>query len=416
VRTLFVSNTVPYPPNSGSKQRAYHLLRGVARVSEVTLFSLMESEEEREYANTLREFCQDIHFLPREAWGHGASLKLPKPLIWGRSALEYLDPTVPALLRWYESPVGKRLLEQLCSAHFDLVWAERLPSMAILPSHLDCRVFVDLDDLQHRKLAHRLRHATWDRLLPFHGLEFLKLRRLETRLAGLPYEFVVCSEVDRQFFNGNGHTWVVPNGVELPSLPPSPRVSENAATLVFVGTMNYEPNVDAVRFFASGIFPLIRRRLPDARFLIVGRDPTEDVLRLQATPGITVTGTVASVEDYLNQASVVVAPIRFGGGTRIKILEAMAHHKAVVSTTVGAEGIRGEPGKHFLAANDDESFAEACALLLRNPTLRERIGAEGYSLVRTHYTWDRIEGQVAAMAQPRTNTVEEMRATFQKRP
>src|SRR6266403_4040933 len=140
MRTLFVSNVVPYPPNNGSSQRVYHLLRGVARASEVMLFCLMESEEQREHADSLREFCREVHFLPREMWGHGASRKLPKPLLWGRSALEYLHPTVPAILRWYESPIGKQFVARLCSESFDMIWAEKLPSMFLLPTPLNCRV------------------------------------------------------------------------------------------------------------------------------------------------------------------------------------------------------------------------------------------------------------------------------------
>jgi len=273
--------------------------------------------------------------------------------------------------------------------------------MAFLPKRLDCRVIVDLDDLEHRKLGRRLRHGDWDRLLPFRGLEFLKFRRLERNLLNLPYEFVVCSEVDHKFFRESNRVLVVPNGFEQQSAYPSHCAVAPTPIFLFVGTMCYEPNVDAVRFFANAIFPLIRRHEPNARFLIVGHDPTEAVLALKSIPGITVTGTVPSVEDYLRQATVFVAPVRFGGGTRIKILEAMAYGRAVVSTTVGAEGIEVESGKHLLLADRPADFAASCLLLLNDASLRERIGEEGYSLFKKQYTWSRIERHVEDIVRSR---------------
>lgn len=394
MRTLFISETLPYPPTNGRKQRVLHLLRGVARASDVTLLSFMQSEDTTDSAVPLRKYCDEIHLLPRKAWGNGGSTRVAKPWIWGQSLLDYLHPTVPAQLRWYNSPAGARLINRLCSESFDLIWIERLSLMAFLPKPLDCRVVVDLDDLEHRKLAHRLHHGKWDRLLPLRYLEFLKFRRLERNLLNLPYEFVVCSEVDRKFFGGSKRVSVVPNGFEQRPASPSRRAVGRPPIFLFVGTMCYEPNVDAVRFFATAILPLIRRHEPTAQFLIVGHDPTEAVRALKSIPGVDVTGTVASVESYLREAAVFVAPIRFGGGTRIKILEAMAHGKAVVSTTVGAEGLEVESGKHLLLADSPAAFAESCLLLLNDAVLRARISEEGHSLMNRQYTWNRIEGHV----------------------
>jgi glycosyltransferase involved in cell wall biosynthesis len=135
--------------------------------------------------------------------------------------------------------------------------------------------------------------------------------------------------------------------------------------------------------------------MPGARFLIVGHEPPSDIQALNSVDGVTVTGSVPKVESYLRDAAIFVAPIRYGGGTRIKILEAMAHRKAIVSTTVGAEGIDVQHGRHLLLADDPFAFAQACLLCLRDIAVRERIAEEGHSLVRQRYTWSRIEREVA---------------------
>jgi glycosyltransferase involved in cell wall biosynthesis len=225
---------------------------------------------------------------------------------------------------------------------------------------------------------------------------------LERNLLNLPYEFVVCSEADRKYVGDSNRVLVVPNGFEQVSAPPTDCPVARPPIFLFVGTMCYEPNVDAVKFFATAILPLIRRFEPTARFLIVGHDPTETVLALKSIPGITVTGTVASVEKYLYEATVFVAPIRFGGGTRIKILEAMAHGKAVVSTTIGAEGLEVESGTHLLLADGPTAFSESCLLLLNNASLRGRLSKEGRSLINNQYTWNRIERHVEDIVRSRS--------------
>lgn len=400
MRTLFISDTVPYPPNNGKRQRIYHLLKGVARKSEVTLVartSSAQNECELAKAECLRDFCREVHLLapPDSQRPCDISNSAPTTSRWRRSAFNHLHPLKPALLRSSQSSIGTEFVRRLCAETFDLIWAETLISMAVLPSHLRCRIVLDLDDIQHRKLAHKLRMASWDKFLPVHALEFLKLRRVERNLWKLPYELLVCSEGDKRFLNANDRVRVVPNGVDLPAESPRRDRAANHPTIVFIGTMSYEPNQDAAKFFLKAIFPLIRAELPNSRFLIVGHEPTKEIQALNSVDGVTVTGSVPSVESYLRQAAVVVVPIRFGGGTRIKILEAMAHRKAIISTTVGAEGIDVQHGKHLLLADEPSAFAQACLLCLREAVVREQIANEGYSLVRRHYTWDRIERQVA---------------------
>ena len=414
MRTLFISDTVPYPPNNGKRQRIYHLLKGVARRSEVTLVartSSAHSEYELAKAECLREFCSEVHLLAPSDSQRPCDFSKSQATVprWRRSAFNHIHPITPALLRSSQSSIGTEFVSRLCAEPYDLIWAETLISMAVLPTNLRHRVVLDLDDIQHRKLAHKLRTASWDKLLPVHALEFLKLRHVERNLWKLPYELLVCSEGDKRFLNASERVRVVPNGVDMP--PESPRRDRHTIrpTILFIGTMSYEPNQDATKFFVKTIFPLIRAELPNANFLIVGHEPTKEIQALNSVDGVTVTGSVPSVENYLRQAAVVVVPIRYGGGTRIKILEAMAHRKAIVSTTVGAEGIDAQNGKHLLLADEPAAFAQACLLCLRDTAVREQIEDEGYSLVRRHYTWDRIERQVARIVSPETSLTPPLR-------
>jgi polysaccharide biosynthesis protein PslH len=397
MRTLFVANTLPFPLTAGGHQRIYHLLRAVAAVSDVTLVCptpggqwCAELEELRPFYERAVPFPLESFDCQRQLTGRSAFHSL------ARVARNYGHPTEPAVLRWYRSAPATRLLASLGHDGYDLIWAERLIGMNLLPPRVTSHVIVDLDDLLHRKLAQKLRRSGLDWAWPLDASEFLKLRRLEHRLPRRPYEFVVCSERDRQVLGGGPRVSVVPNGVDLPPAPPL-SVADPGATFVFVGMMATEANIDAVCFFATEILPLVQRELPDARLVIAGSQPDRRVRKLHDGKTIMVTGTVPSVTPYLRSATAMVVPIRFGSGTRIKILEAMAHHLPVISTTAGAEGLEVVPARHLVIADTPPQFAAACLRLWRDASLRHRLATWGFDLVRSQYTWSAIEAQVEAL-------------------
>jgi len=313
-----------------------------------------------------------------------------------RAALQHLDPFEPALLKSYHSAPAVTLLSNLAQVPFDLVWIERLHLLPNLPPTLPGRVMVDLYDIEHRKLASKLRARGWRRSLPFDLADYVKLRALERSLSTRQWDVVVCSDVDRRALGAHPGVSVVPNGVELPA--PGDRVADPAApTFLFVGAMFYEPNVDGVRFFAREILPRIRQRSPRARFVVVGRDPQPNIAALHDGDTITVTGTVDDGAPYLRRASVAVVPIRFGSGTRIKILEAFAHGTPVVSTTLGAEGLEVANERELLLADDPDAFAAACVRLAGDEGLQASLAERGLDLVRRRYQWPDVERQVQAL-------------------
>lgn len=180
----------------------------------------------------------------------------------------------------------------------------------------------------------------------------------------------------------------VPTGVDADFFHPT-TVAKTPHSMVFLGSMDWMPNIDAVVYFADAIFPLIKNSVPEATLTIVGRNPPERVRELAKNdPAVRVTGTVDDVRPFVAAAEAVVVPLRVGGGTRIKIFEAMAAGVPVVSTTIGAEGLPVKHDEHILLADNPDSFSDCTARLLRNAELRKKIGANGQKLVREQFSWE----------------------------
>ncbi|MBK5295260.1 MAG: glycosyltransferase [Acidobacteriia bacterium] len=391
MRILFVTRLIPYPLDSGRNQRSFHILQSLAAAGEVTMVCYISNEDQRAHVTHLRKYCSEVHCIAPSKWGHSRLANPSRPALWAHSLKDCLHPTRPMLLGWYESPSGKRLVAELCARGYDLVWAERLPGMHLLPPRLSTRVIVDTDDLEHRKLLHDLRQGDWRLSKPLYWLEYAKLRRLERNLLHkTPYEFTVCSLLDQRVLGDSRRVSVVPNGIEMPEEPCDIPGAPRDPVFMFLGAMDYRANIDGAQFFAAHVFPLLRREAPNARLLIVGRDPVPSIRNLHNGDSIVVTGTVPVIKPYLDQAIALVAPIRFGGGTRIKILEAMAYRKPVVSTTIGAEGLEVQAGVHLLIADDPAGLAAACLKLWREPAFSAQIARDAYDLVSRTYTWEAI--------------------------
>jgi glycosyltransferase involved in cell wall biosynthesis len=187
---------------------------------------------------------------------------------------------------------------------------------------------------------------------------------------------------------------VVPNGVDLEYFRPMPAVSKSTS-LVFVGSLDWYPNEDAVKEFAFRIFPLIRRKNERITFRVVGRKQSISLTNaLQGIDGVELIGEVPDVRQYVAEAAAVVVPLRIGGGTRIKILEALAMQKPVVSTSIGAEGLELKDGRDLLIANTPEQFAAQIESLLLNKELQQELGRNGRSVVEKFYGWDSLAGNL----------------------
>ncbi len=392
MRSLYVISHIPLPLNVGGNLRPYHLLRALSGVSDVTLVSATSANDEPRHLDQMRAMCADVRLFPAGSFRWRRDLARPYARL--RMLSQNLDPFEPMMLKAYQSREAATLLADLSGQEFDVIWIERLQLLRSLPAFAGRRVIVDLDDIEHRRLAHKLKRLPFSRRTLIDAFDFVKMRALERSLVRRPWEVVVCSDIDRTALGAHPRSWVVPNGIDLPPEAVLARSVPATPTFVFVGAMFYEPNVDAVHYFMESIYPAVRHALPRARFVIVGRDPTPAVMALHDNASVTVTGTVPDVAPFLRSASAMVVPLRYGSGTRIKILEAMAHRVPVISTSVGAEGLDVVSGEHLILADDAGTFAAACVRVARETPLATRLAAHGHRLVEGRYQWSHIESLV----------------------
>jgi glycosyltransferase involved in cell wall biosynthesis len=242
-----------------------------------------------------------------------------------------------------------------------------------------------------RRLA-ALELRPWRRTLL--EIEWRKMRRVERAACARADLTVAVSEDDRarlETLAPSGRCLAIPTGVDTTYFRPS-GCAEIRNRLVFTGSMDWHPNEDAVLHFSAAILPRIRAQVPDVTVTVVGRNPSSHLRAVAERAGIVVTGTVDDVRPYIDEAAVYIVPLRAGGGTRLKIFEAFAMGKAVVSTTVGAEGLPVTPDRDVCIADEPNEFARAVVALLHEPARRHALGQAGRALVDTRYSWDHVAG------------------------
>jgi glycosyltransferase involved in cell wall biosynthesis len=298
-------------------------------------------------------------------------------------------------------------LEELCSnSYFDAIHVEGIEMVpyGLLALKLDPMAWMTYDAhnaeylLQRRAFTTDIPHVERFLRAVYSLNQWWRLRGYESRIAGMSKHVITVSPADsaalaRLSLRLRDRMTVLPNGVDLDYWSPEEVVPEQMMvpeSLVFDGSMDFRPNIDAVQWFASEIWPLIRKEHPEACFYIVGRNPVPEVRSLADIQGITVTGPVDDMRPWVAGASVYVVPIRMGGGVRLKVLQAMSMGKAIVSTPMGAEGITTSPGVDMLLARTPAEFAASVLHLLDDPDLRRSLGDSSRELVTTGYAWDTL--------------------------
>ena len=382
MRILLLTQIVPFPPDSGPKVKTLGVLRYLARSHEVHLVSFARSAEEEAHARALAAYCRSVTTVPLHRSRLRDAYYLARSLVSGRPFLVERDDSAAV-----RGAISRLLAERA----FDAVHADQL-SMAQFAVDLDLPLRV-LDE--HNAVWTIVRRsARQERLGPKRALaeiEWRKLRAYERKICDLFDRVTVVSREDRRALGLDGadsdRTHVIPISVDTGALrfePPEP----GARDVVSVATMFYPPNVEGVYWFGSEVFPAIRQKLPETRFHVVGSRPPGRIVGL-ATPesGIVVTGYLPDLAPVFRQSAVIVVPLHSGSGMRVKILEAFARGKPVVSTTIGVEGIEAEAGRHLLVADDPADFAEAVIRLIEDTTLARRVSGAARALVEARYDW-----------------------------
>jgi glycosyltransferase involved in cell wall biosynthesis len=390
VRVLWVKAGKLLPVDTGGKIRSYNLLRFLAKEHEITLLSYYGGRRDLDYeAALLKELpgAQTIYTAAPDAGALQGAVDYLYRLPWKAPY---------AVSKFTHSAVQATVADWLSSGRFDVAVCDFLSASLNFPARLatPCVLF-----------QHNVESSLWQRMAAMESnpvkklsfaIESAKMTRYERGALARFHHVIAVSDHDRQQMlemNPACEITVVPTGVDTQKFKIAPASLISPPRVVFTGSMDWEPNIDAVDYFCSQIWPAIRQEFPDAIFQIVGRNPFAKVKRL-ASESVQVSGTVPSVEEYLEKASVVVVPLRIGGGTRLKIFEAMAMGKAVVSTSIGAEGLEIESGRDLLLADTASSFADALILLLRDAAMRRRLELAAVQRA-AQYDWSRVAKQFA---------------------
>jgi glycosyltransferase involved in cell wall biosynthesis len=388
LKILWVKANKILPVHSGGEIRSYQILRRLASHHELFFFSYYDGEPDIEYEEELaRQFPGAVCLCTRERGLNSIS-----------RGLDYLarlgSPLPYAVGRFQSLQVQERLHTWFREDAFDLAVCDFLDAVVNFPSHFTIPTILFQHNVESEIWR---RHAVTERNAAkrfLYRLEFGKMKSYERSVVRKVHHIVAVSEHDRRLmgqWTDPSRISVVPTGVDLQQYGPSPSRGADEPLVLFVGAMDWEPNIDAVEYFCREIWPSIQTKIPQGRFRIVGRNPVRRVQKL-ASSSVEVAGPVTSVVDHLRESSVVVVPLRVGGGTRLKIYEAMATGRAVVSTSVGAEGLDVRHGKDIVLADDPAAFAGAVTRLLQDVELRRRYERAAAALA-SKYDWTAIGDQ-----------------------
>jgi len=378
--------------------RNYYLIANLAARHEIDLLTVVESEDELRCSTPLTTLCHRIE-----------GVTVPKRGLPRRAADTLLSPWPDMGLRLWSPAFAAKLNTWLAEGDYDVVQAEGIELARYV-----------LQEAGNKK-RHAIRRRSAQYVFDDHNCEYLLQQRmfetdlrLPRRWMGAAYSFAqwrklrafeasICRAADHVLAVSDADAaalqrlapkldvTVVPNGIDVESYaaPPPSFHGRREADLVFTGTMDFRPNVDAALWFAQEVLPLIRQEEPGVRFVVVGQKPHRRLDTLRGRDDVTLTGAVADTRPYIAQAAVYVVPLRMGGGTRFKILEAAAMSKAMVSTSLGCEGFAVENGRQLVIADSPREFADAVNALLRDPARRERLGVNARALAIA-YDWKNI--------------------------
>jgi len=372
VRILFLSQRVPYPPNRGDKITTWRLVERFRRAHEVKIVAFAHDEGDRRAARQLGELgFEVVTFPPTPRWRALPALLGARPLtlaVYGSAALQAeVDRSIGGV---------------------DLAYAYSSSMGAFFLRHAKPRVmhFAELDSDKWRQYAERTGFPmSW-----VYRREARTLLRFEQELARSVDANVFCTPLEQRIFQElvpGASSLVIRNGVDLAHYQPSAEALE-PGLLVFVGVMNYYPNVEGVVWFCREVLPAIQRRVPGARLAIVGSHPAPEVQALARRPGVTVTGFVDDPRTWLRRAAVSVAPLRIARGIQNKVLEAMAMALPVVGTRSATQGVDGTPGRDYLVAESAEEQVEAVCALLGDAERARSLGRAARAFVEANYDWE----------------------------
>jgi sugar transferase (PEP-CTERM/EpsH1 system associated) len=394
LKILFMATQLPMPPDTGGRIRSLNILKHLANQHEVTFVCTVDPSIHEKHLDEMGRVCPRFIPVPQRQL-HRSSWRYLLQVVLN------LASSCPFAVAKDHSPALARQIQRLLSTEsFDVLVCDFLHASINLsePRSLPVVLFEHNVEAEIFRRYYRQHQQFLGRL--FWRYQWTKMRRYEGRVSSRMDHCITVSRTDKvtlQRDYGVRNVSSIETGVDVKHFL-NGKAEKVGNRLVFTGSMDWIPNQDAMLWFAEEILPRIARTVPDVSLTIVGRRPGKKVQQLsRLMPQIQVTGRVDDVRPYLWSGSVFIVPLRIGGGTRIKIFEAMASGIPVVSTAVGAEGLQVAHGRHLLLADTAEAFSSAVIWLLQNPTGARQLAAEAKSLVAEHHDWNLVSQQFVAI-------------------
>ncbi len=374
---------LPYPLLSGGQIRTFNLLKHLSKNHQISLFALIKDQQEKQYITQLEKFCYQVKVFKRSR--HPFTIK---------NILQTAISKYPFLVvRNYSTKAAAAVKEELKNNHYDLIHAETFYMMPHIKQTKIPTILVEqtIEYLGYENYADQASPY----LRPLLNIDIHKIKNWEKHYWQRSNKLIVMSQEDKDFIKPfvreTSKIAVVENGVDIQWFDQKKRLEPEKPTILFVGTFNWLPNREAVKFLVNQVWPKISQQIKSARLWIVGNAPTEDVLKLnQRDRHIQVTGGIPDIRDAFRAATVLVAPVFSGKGTRYKVLEAMAAGTPVVATPLAVEGLKVKHQEHVLIAQTATDIAQATNLLIRNPKLRKKLAKNAKNFVAKHYDWPLI--------------------------
>jgi glycosyltransferase involved in cell wall biosynthesis len=385
-RVLFLSRWLPYPPDNGSKIRIYNILRQLSARNDISLIALAEPERRvaLEARRALGKVCSSVRILDHREFDPARPRALAGFL--SRQPRFLVDTYQPAVAEAVADEVRRARPDVVVASQLDMLpYALRVPSVPLVLEELELSIYRDAARRGPREALTWLKLATY-------------LRGVLPRLAAC----TVASEAERvnlrRVAPNFSRVLVVPNAVDVAAYTNDPPALVEPDSLIFSGALTYHANHDAMQYFVGEIYPRIRAAVPGAHLRITGGLPA-DPSGLPDGPGVELTGYVPDVHGLIARSALAVVPLRVGGGTRLKILEAMALGTPVVSTPKGAEGLAITPGQDILLADTPAEFAAAVVRVLGSADLRSQLSLAGRQLVESRYDWPRVATELTSLVE-----------------
>lgn len=399
MKILWVKTDFLHPTTRGGQIRTLEMLKALHRRHEIH-YVAFDDATNPEGQSRSGEYCSFAYPVPH-------SVPPRRSLRFAGQLLRGLVSPLPVSVARYVAPGMKRKIEELLAREkFDSLVCDFLFPAPNIPNISRAVLFQhNVESMIWNRHAEEARNPAKK---AYFALQARRMQQFERSICRRAGHIVAVSEVDRAGIEnlfGVERVTAVATGVDIEYFAPPP-APEHQADLIFVGSMDWLPNIDAIQFFAAEILPLIQRQRPECRVLVAGRRPTPALQELaRRQPAIVLTGTVPDVRPYLWASTVSIVPLRIGGGTRLKIFEAVAARLPVVSTTVGAEGLPLANGTQIALADSPADFAAACLKLLSDSSMRARMIDQAWQFVAGRFSWDAVtrDFEAALQAGPRPN-------------